>query len=264
MSFFKRALGAIGIGATNVDTVLDVHTFIYGGIISGTVNVDGGQVDQEINNICIHHYCEYFVEVEIECEDGTEETVIQRREHCLGSVMVSDGFTVEAESEHQFQFSIPMHSISPVSLDKSRNWIETELDIDNAFDKSDRDYFDVMPNTLQQSLLAAMEQLGFRLIQVECEAVSSGWRQLPFIQEMEFKPVSGPFVSCLDEVEIVMVGADGALDVYLEIDRRARGILGMLAQSFGHDDESHIHARFESEDADNMLQIMQDILAEYA
>ena len=53
MSFFKKMMASVGIGAVKVDTVLNGMVSSPGGILEGVVHVKGGNVDQDIEDITI-------------------------------------------------------------------------------------------------------------------------------------------------------------------------------------------------------------------
>jgi sporulation-control protein len=59
--------------------------------------------------------------------------------------------------------------------------------------------------------------------------------QYPFVQEFEFRPF-GNYRGRLDELEVVFALQSNQLEVFLEIDRRARGFGGFLAEAFDMDE----------------------------
>ncbi|HBS44485.1 MAG TPA: sporulation protein SpoOM, partial [Paenibacillus sp.] len=51
MSMFKRMLASAGIGAAKVDLMLHQDFVNAGDTISGTVRIQGGRVDQEVDDV---------------------------------------------------------------------------------------------------------------------------------------------------------------------------------------------------------------------
>ncbi len=80
-------------------------------------------------------------------------------------------------------------------------------------------------------IFSALEAQGLRLRQVECEQ-AKGFA-LPFVQEFEFVPTTGPFQGRWREVEIVAYRDPEALQLWFEVDRYQRGASGMLASLLG-------------------------------
>jgi len=238
MSFFKKALSSIGIGSAKVDTILDNPQLAPGDQLHGSIEVRGGKVVQAINHIKVNVCCNYFYEEEYteKDEDGDEyeATRIVRCVATLASHKVVDAFETEVGNTVSFDFSIALPLYSPLSLGAGKVWIATDLDIASAIDKSDKDVIEVLPTHRQQQLLTAMSELGFSLIEVECEE----GRQLgqPFVQEFEFKAHRGPFRGRTDEVEILMVNHHDRLEVLLEVDRKARGLSGFFKEVTDRDE----------------------------
>lgn len=73
-------MASIGIGGAKVETELDVdpNGVSAGEVIQGRFRVEGGKVEQEIDDIEIQLCCNYFVEKEVE-----DNTVIETRTHIL-------------------------------------------------------------------------------------------------------------------------------------------------------------------------------------
>ena len=80
-------------------------------------------------------------------------------------------------------------------------------------------------------IFTALEEQGLRIRQVECEAVEGF--ELPFVQEFEFVPTTGPFHGRWRELEMVAYRSDDELQMWFEIDRHREGARGMLASLLG-------------------------------
>ena len=233
MSFLSKALSKVGIGAAKVDAVLDNSSVAPGEPLTGVINITGGKVEQEINKLDLDVYCNYFVEL----ENDEGETEISERTCCINSWDINEAFTIGAGEEKQLTFELILSPEAPISVGRSATWLKTNLDIDFALDKSDKDYINVVPNELQQAVLEAIESLGFSLDEAECEGYDSARGSLPFVQEFEFKPRGGDFRGRLEELEMVMFShSSDEITLALEIDRKARGISGFFAKAFGMDE----------------------------
>lgn len=259
MSFFTKALSKVGIGAAKIDAVLDFEQIEPGQEITGTINISGGKAEQEINKVDLDVYCNYFVERQD--EEGESETIEQ---HCkINSWDIEESFTISPGEDKQIPFSFVLSEQAPLSIGKSTTWLKTNLDIDYALDKSDKDYIEVVPNQLQAAVLSAIEEMGFEMVDAECEGCEGHRGQLPFIQEFEFKARRGDFRGKLDELELVMMASGDQLRVHLEIDRRARGFSGFLAEAFGRD-ETNVYFDVSEHNIDDVGNTIYDLIDQHS
>ena len=135
----------------------------------------------------------------------------------------------------------------------------------NAVDPSDKDYIHVVPNHLLNSVLNSISSLGFRLREVECEQASYRMRhRLPFVQEFEFVPASGPFRGRLDELELVFKPtSDSAADLYFQVDRKARGLGGFLSEALNMD-ESNVRISITDRDISTLSVKLESLIRNYS
>ncbi|NOU49087.1 sporulation protein [Pseudoalteromonas sp. JBTF-M23] len=256
MSFFKKVLGSVGIGAAKVDAVLDHNELSPGEELTGVIKVVGGKVAQEINKIDLDVMCNYTVEY----EDDEGEEVTEVREHTLSRFQIKEKFTIEPGEEKHFSFSFDLEEETPITVGHSKTWLETNLDIDMAIDKTDKDYVFVVPTELQQTVIDALQDLGFKLYDADCEGVDSvSFSRLPFVQELEFKTISGDFHGKFDEVEVVFLNRGYQLDVIFEIDRKARGFSGFFKEAFDLD-ESKVRLVVTEDNLEEVEDIIYDLL----
>ena len=110
-------------------------------------------------------------------------------------------------------------------------YLKTGLDIPRALDPKDQDYVQVQPHPLMTHVLNAVQSLGFQLVKVDCEHSRMGLTPHPFVQEFEFRP-SGEYRRRLEELELIFRLQGETLDVFLELDRRARGLSGLFDATF--------------------------------
>lgn len=229
MSFFKKALASFGVGAAKVDTILDRSNVRVGDTITGRVEIVGGDVAQQIDAISLVLYTSYTKELN---DSKYEEDVV------LQNIRVSEPFTINANEQKAIPFSFNLPFDTPITMGKTRVWVHTGLDIAMAIDPTDKDYLSVEPTMLASDVLNAVQSLGFRLREVECEAAPPRFRQhYPFVQEFEFVPTSGPFRGHLDEFEVLFLAQSAhSVELLLQIDRKVRGLSSLFAEALDMDE----------------------------
>lgn len=256
MALFNKVLAQIGIGAATVDTKLVKAQLTAGEKIEGTVEVYGGNTEQHIDSIYLRLYTTYVREKD---DKKVKENVI------LNSFKINDPFTIQPGDRKDIPFSFDLPIDTPVTMGNTRVWVTTGLDIKNAIDPRDIDHVEVLPSPVIQASINAMNDIGFRLRQVECEeAPRRIRRRLPFMQEFEFVPTKGPFYGKLDEVELTFL-PDGPdrFEVFMEVDRRARGLSGLFAEALDMD-ESIVHFQVTNHEIPRIKQMLQEVIQRYS
>lgn len=223
---FKKLLAKVGIGAATVDTRLYNDALVPGEIIEGEVYITGGDVSQDIDDIYISVVTQYKREV----EDNTVTEECKLLKYCL-----SERFSLQPKEKKIIPFSFPIPEETPLTIGNQPVYLRTGLDISTAIDPKDTDYIQVYPHPLMQLVLDALENLGFQLYKVDCEYNSHFGGRYPFVQEFEFRPI-GKYQGYLDELEVIFSLYSDELEVFLEIDKRARGFGGFLAEAFDMDE----------------------------
>lgn len=226
MSIFKKLLASVGIGAAKVDTRLYDDSLILGEIINGEVYITGGDVSQDIDDIYLYLATEY--QREVDDNTVTEECVLVK--HCL-----SERFNLQPKEAKVIPFSFQLPYETPLTLRNQPVYVRTGLDISLAVDPKDTDYIQVRPHPLMQTVLDAIENLGFQLYKVDCEYNPHFGSTYPFVQEFEFRPI-GNYRGRLDELEVIFTLNSDLLEVFLELDKRARGFGGFLQEAFDMDE----------------------------
>ncbi|RAV19397.1 sporulation protein [Paenibacillus contaminans] len=237
MSMFKRMLASVGIGAAQVDLMLHQDVVNAGDTISGVVRIQGGRVDQQVDDV------HAFVMTRYVKEQNDSKTQVDAP---VAKFLLAGKFTVEAEQVYEFPVSFQLPAITPVTMGRTPVWIQTGLDIKESLDPKDRDHLQVRPHPHTAVILEAVEQLDFRLREVTCEYAPHVGRAngLPFVQEFEFVP-SSQFRGQLDELEIIFYPYEDGIDLLLQIDRKARGLAGLFAEALDTD-EHFVRVRFDS------------------
>lgn len=253
MSFMKRMLSSIGIGAAQVDTQIEDEPFAPGETMDALVTITGGQVETQVDDIYFSLYTNYE-------EERDDQTV--SRTALLDKIKLRDRFVLAPEEQIELPVSIQLPWDTPLTLGKTKVWVQTGLDVKHAIDPGDTDHIQVVPDVLVGSLFEALESLGFTMVEATCEGVANHrYGERPFAQEFEFKPVQGPFAQRLDELEIVYFQLEDGVEVLLEVDRKARGLRGLLAE-LTDTDESHVRFVFGEADIDHLADHLYDVIAE--
>jgi sporulation-control protein len=256
MSFFDKVFASVGIGSASVDTKLERDTYVPGETVKGVVEIQGGKVEQQIDDIYLSLNTNYLKE-----SDDRKYSVTAT----IDRFRITQPFTIGKNERKEIPFSFQLPLDTPLSIGKSKVWVTTGLDIKNAVDPGDKDYLKVAPNPLMSATLNAIENLGFRLREADCEEASHRLRgRFPFVQEFEFVPTSGPFRGKLDELELVFrPSANGMIELLFQVDRRARGLGGLFAEAAGLD-ESNVRLSVSSADIPNLQQQIHSVIQRYS
>jgi len=232
MSFLKKTLASFGIGSAKVDSVLQQEVLYPGQTVKFTIHVYGGSSAQDIDNIELKLCCRYIEEVAQDHDKPHSHR--KRREHrtyVLADWSLPYSFTIQPGETRDFNVEMDVPWNTPVTIGDAKVWLETGLDIAMALDPTDKDTLTVRPDPLMDGIFSALEEQGLRLRQIECEA-AKGF-ELPFVQEFEFVPTTGPFHGRWRELEIIAYRDESSLQMWFDIDRHQRGVSGMLSSFLG-------------------------------
>ncbi|PRX66993.1 SpoOM protein [Cohnella sp. SGD-V74] len=150
--------------------------------------------------------------------------------------------------------------MTPLTIARASVWIKTKADIQAALDPSDEDRIQVFPSASQRLVLEAIESLGFRMRQTETVYSPKLKGSLPFVQELEFVPIGGRYRGRLEELEIVFLNAcPEEIELLLQIDRKASGILGRFAES-SDIDESFVRVTLGANDLSDDIACVAETL----
>ena len=256
MSIFNKVLASVGIGNAKVDTKLNDSTFIAGEVISGVAEVVGGSTSQQVDSIYLKVYTTY--ERESNDQKYTDSVAIYAHK-------LNEPFTIEKAEKKSFPFSFNLPLITPVTMGKTRVWLQTGLDIKNAVDPGDKDMIEVRPNEFIQVALTAAQNLGFKLRKVDCEEAPRAYRGITkFVQEFEFVATSGPFRGKFDEIEFTFIpkGLD-QVELLIQVDRKVRGLGSLFSEALNMD-ESFIRLTLSKTDLSTLETKLQREISRYA
>jgi len=256
MAFFNKMLASIGVGSAKVDTKLYKSSFSQGETVSGVIEIKGGKTEQYINDIHLSLLTKY---VSKSSENEFYETGV------ISRFRAADRVTIKPDEYKEIPFTFQLPLDSPITSDKTKIWIHTELGIPNALDPSDDDYIEVRPTRLYENILDTLNSLGFYLREVDCEQVPKSIRcRLPFLQEFEYVPTINPFKGLLDELEVSLVSqTDFNLTVLIQVDRKVRGLSSLISEELGLD-ESNIYLTVNYNDLPNLPNKLFDTINRFS
>ncbi|GAA4987690.1 sporulation protein [Kineococcus glutinatus] len=221
----RGMMARLGAGGASVETLLDHPVSTPGGTVSGRVEITGGKVAQDVREVRVS------LQATVEVESGDSEW---REDVRFGTQPVGGAFRLEAGEHRSIPFSFgvpwqcPITTIGGWQLRGMDVGVRTTVDIAGAVDPGDLDRVHITPLPLQQAVLDALGQLGFRFRGADVEKGRLPGSELPFYQEVEFAPPAS-LARRINELEVTFLAGPGGVDVVLEADRRG----GILSE--GHD-----------------------------
>jgi sporulation-control protein len=224
---FKKLLGAMGVGGPSVDTVLTNPSTYPGAPLTGQVNVVGGTQEADIEHITL------ALVTRMEVEGGGNDystTGDFYRVTVAGRTRLHPGQQLSIPFRIDMPWETPVTTAYGQQLRGMVMGVRTEVSIARALDKGDLDPVYVHPLPIQQKILDAFGQLGFRFKSADLEhgQIYGVHQTLPFYQEIEYWPAP-QYAHAVNEVELTFVTSPHQVEVVLEFDKR-----GGLFQS-GHD-----------------------------
>lgn len=245
----------MGIGSATVDAKLKNDHIIAGSNVEGIVEVSGGKVEQHIDGIYMSLVTTYFKEVD---DKKVENKAI------IGKFRLTGSFTIKPDEVREIPFTFEVPFDAPITAGGTRVWVQTGLDIKLAVDPTDQDFIEIKPFPLMRSFIKAVEDLGFRLRKVQSEQAPAKLRKrLPFVQEFEYVPVEGEFVGKLDELELIFNASfERNLEVFMEIDKKAKGLGGFLSEALDLD-EKMVRLYLSREDESRLKEKIRHTINQY-
>lgn len=245
---FKSLFKKLGFGNASVDARLR-GAVVQGGILEGDVFITGADEATTIDELYLRVVAEYTREAED----------YQKTESCtLAEHKMFDKFTIQAKEEKSLPFQIQIPFETPVTtMGFNKVYLQTTLETSAIFDPNDTDPIEVLPHQYTQTVLNAIQSVGFSLFKVDCEYTNKFGGRYPFVQEFEFK-ATGEFRGRLDELEAYLRPNESGIEVMFQIDKRG----GVFSEYFGTD-ESHASVRLSAAELQNpnLSSVLKDVIA---
>ncbi|NHM28418.1 sporulation protein [Desulfofundulus sp. TPOSR] len=214
-----KLLASIGIGSARVNLEVAGTAVPLGGILNGTIRIQGGNVEQQVDKI----YINLILSSAYKAGDQTRN--IRR---IIGTVTVGEKMVVRPGEEKVYPVSFQIPFGLPISRGRTRYFLQTGLDIPQAIDPVDHDPIQIVPNREFKMFFDALRFLGFR------EKPGCGDYNGRF-QEFEYRPTTY-FARELDEIEVYPVAGERELVVVMQLDKKARGLFGSLLDELDLDE----------------------------
>ncbi|WP_130512055.1 sporulation protein [Krasilnikovia cinnamomea] len=236
---FKKMLGAFGVGGPTVDTVLTDPNTHPGGTLAGQVNLTGGNHDVDIQHVTLG----LVTYMEVEGGDGDHGARAEfHRLTVTGPMRLAQGRHTTVPFTLAMPWEAPITAVYGQPLHGMTMGARTEVAVARAVDKGDLDPVVVHPLPVQQRILDAFAQLGFRFKNADLEygQIAGVHQTLPFYQEIEYFAATqyGP---ALNEVELTFVTNPHTVDIVLEFDKRG-GMFDGGHDTYGRHTVAHTDA----------------------
>ncbi|WP_267639560.1 sporulation protein [Haloarchaeobius amylolyticus] len=200
----RRVLSSVGIGAATVDTVLPRNKVTPGTELTLTVEVDGGDADQQVDGISFAFVTRYWA--------GTSHATA-----VIDSTTAAEDFTIAAGSHRTIEVDVTVPAATPVTVGSTNVWLKTGLDIDWSIDPTDRDSITVDPDPYRQAFFDAADALGYAFDEADCKEAHTVDPARPFVQEFDFVPQSDEYADSGD-LEAVFVPDDDGLTAVVQVE----------------------------------------------
>ena len=226
MSIYDRMISKAGKNGLYVDTRLERPEGVrVGQELRGNVVLKNGQGARRVRRISLELAAEFIYE---------KDKRIAKQSGVIYRYMLDTDVSMASGEERSIPFAFTIPFAAPVKLGPSNVWLETEVETDPESVRTDKDSVTILPHPIVSAFFEAVGLLGLRLHEVSLLRMPDLQSSLPFVQEFEFKP---RLPSALDEIEVYyLVKNERQVDFYMEIDRRGKGLLGMLEETFDWDE----------------------------
>ncbi|MDQ0418832.1 sporulation-control protein [Croceifilum oryzae] len=220
MSIFGKTLASMGIGATKVDTRLEKSSYRQGDFINGAVYIQGGQVEQKVDDIYLYLVVQYH-------HEGNSA------EYVLDEFRITEPFVIGPSESKEIPFEFQLPYDVPVTTSGCPVYLKTGLDIRMAKDPGDVDGIEITPHPLVHQMIQLIEEIGFELRGVTAD-FEHYYTQQPFVQEYRFNPLLR-FQDVVDQIVVVFTPHDHEVDIILKVDRKAVDLMTSMEEALDLD-----------------------------
>lgn len=220
-------ISSLGIGSAKVNLVLDSEKLKPCSEVTGIAHIQGGIDDQYIDNI----YIKIITQHKQIYSDSAHITsnIPQRVNHVIQEISFPVNKTIMAGEKIEKPIEFVLDFETPMTISKSKVWIQTSLDIKNAVGSTDKHYVNVAPHLCVEKILNAIEELGFNLQEVKNEYFYYKKEGVPFVQYFKYVPLKD-FKEEFEELRIAFIINEETVHLLLEIDNMASGIKGFIKE----------------------------------
>lgn len=195
-------MAKLGKGSAQVNLILNKQEYKPGEQINGELIIQGGTVEQAINNIDI----DFLMSVHV---GEHEQTVLINR------FPFHESFQIQPAERKYYSFSYELPKNLLVSGYSVGYYFITHLDIAAGMDSTDHDPVYILPPERFHKILKSLDKLGFR----EKYGSRSFNGQM---QEFAWEPTT-LFKNEISEIELVAAEEETGIHLLLEVDLRTSG-----------------------------------------
>jgi sporulation-control protein len=205
-------LSRLGVGSATVDTVLPTTRVTAGESVTARVEIEGGRDHQ--------HATELVAGLFTRAQTGHGERVVE-----IGRTPLATDLDITPETDRWFEATIDIPPWTPITLEGTNVWVDTDLAIDWGVDTHDEDELHVEPGRRLRLVLQELEELGVvphRAVPLtgrgEREAAPGVGDDHPVVQQFDCHPQSGSFVGSVRRLTVVAVPTESDLRLHLRAD----------------------------------------------
>ena len=228
MSIFKKTIASIGIGNVKIDTIINQKNFRPGEELTGEVKVTGGDVDQKVDKLYFNlmtYYNDVF--------NGAK----RKTKYSIGKLELKESFIVKENENFSDKFSIELPVNMPVSgYGYQKIWLETEYEINNAVDPTDKDNIEILPHLYIQKIIDILKsEFSINLQNIENESNEYLTGDFPFVQKYIFSTKKSSLKKFYDRIDMIFFIEDSKLNTFVIFDLHPRNITGLYKEISNND-----------------------------
>ncbi len=247
---FKKMLSKVGVGGAKVDTILKDLPVVRGGVLQGEIQIEGGKVEQQVEQVYLELTTSYAYE--------DEEGVLRTASVILHRMDIAESFELFPRELKTFPFALEVPLVTPITVGKPLTYLRTGLDVKGAVDPKDRDPVAVAPEPATEMLLQAIESLGFvhETDSGDCIDMENP-SGVPYVQNFDYR-AQGEMARRIKELEVLVLPWEEETEFELEIE------LSSGAFGFGREEVRKINFALAHDadfDADALLEILEEAMA---
>lgn len=251
MSMIKRMLASIGIGNATVETTLEKSAYYPGEIVNGTIYINGGKVEQKIEQIYMHLMTEYVR------KRGYDKV---RERGVIGSFPIVEPQIIQPNEKQEIPFSFQMPYETPMTIHRTSVWIRTGLEIKSTIDPKDHDTIEILehPNILK--IRESLATIGFYQTSVEQVFLPKNrFTIFPVGQQFSYK-TSGSLTSLVTEIKIMYFVCEKGIHLIFELDTQNDRLFDTTSEVL-HLHEKIIQLTFTNEELKQGIEVVGDKIA---
>lgn len=216
----KKLFSKLGFGSAKIDLQLDQDTVVMGETITGKLIVQGGEFDQEINEVMVH------LKVKSNYRQNDSNRYVNM---AIASSRPVESFYLQKNERKEFPFKMNIPNYIAMSSLNTRYYFSSNLDIEDGLDSDDCDYVTILPSGLMKNFMEGFGLLGCK---VRGEGFTGTYQLLDFqtttwlrgkLDELvfHFEPAqSHSVIAGHFEIDKKTFGAQGALMDKLDLDEK--------------------------------------------